>query len=130
MPADKSEYIPGVCNIGHAEIKRRKLIGWTAGVATIALAAILVLTRLAPYWRLLLFFPASIAAVGFLQAAWHFCAKFGLDGALNFGPKVGRTDTVDGAAFRRQDRRTALKIIALSALAGAIVTAATYFLPF
>jgi hypothetical protein len=130
MPADKFAYIPGVCNIGQAEIKRRKLIGWIAGAATIALAAILLLTKLAPYWRLLLFFPASIAAVGFLQAAWHFCAKFGLDGALNFGPNVGHTDTVDQAEYRRQDRRTALKIIALSALAGALITAATYILPF
>ena len=84
----------------------------------------------APAWRLLLFFPASLAAVGFLQAAWHFCAKFGLNGVFNFGPNVGRTDTVEQAEFRRQDRRTALKIIALSALAGHIVAAVAYCLPF
>jgi hypothetical protein len=67
-----------------------------------------------------------MAATGFLRASWHFCAKFGLRGVFNFGPNAGQTDTVELAEFRRQDRRTALKIISLSALVGAVVAAAAY----
>ena len=68
-------------------------------------------------------------SIGFLQAAWHFCATFGLVGVFNFGPNVGKTDTVEQAEFRRQDRRTAIQIIALSALAGAVAALAAYSLP-
>jgi hypothetical protein len=77
-------------------------------------------------WHLTLFLPASVAAIGFLQAAWHFCAKFGLGGVFNFGLHVGRTDTVEQAEFRKQDRRTALRIIGLSAVIGIAAAAAAY----
>ena len=130
MANNEERYIPGICNIGRAEVRQRQLIGYISAIVTIALAVTLFVTRLAPAWRLLLFFPAAVAAVGFLQSAWHFCAKFGLDGVFNFGPEVGRTDPVAQAEFRRQDRRTALKIVGLSALAGALIAAAAYLAPF
>lgn len=124
------EYVPGVCNIGRAEIRQRKLIGWVALAVTIGMWIAFSVFSVAPLWRLTLFIPASIAATGFLQAAWHFCATFGVLGLSNLGPKVGKTDTVEQAEFRRQDRRTALQIIALSVLIGAIVAVAAYFIPF
>lgn len=124
--SDPTEYIPGVCNIGRAEIRQRKLLGWIALAVTIGVWLALAVFDVAPAWRLAIFVPASIAATGFLQAAWHFCATFGVLGLSNFGPSVGKTDTVEQAEFRRQDRRTAFKIIALSALAGAAVAAVAY----
>jgi len=128
--SESTEYVPGVCNIGRAEIRQRLAIGWVALVATGALWAALIVLKFAPPWRLVLFFPAALAAIGFLQAAWHFCAKFGLGGVFNFGPNVGQTDNVEQAEFRRQDRRTALAIIGLSTLVGIVVAAAAYFIPF
>jgi cobalamin biosynthesis protein CobD/CbiB len=133
--AASTEYIPGVCNIGRAEVRQRKVIGWIGLAATVVAWIACVVLKVSPLWRLALFIPASIAATGFLQAAWHFCATFGVLGVSNFGPKVGRTDTVrhedtaEQAEFRRQDRRTALKIIALSLVAGIAVAAAAYLLP-
>jgi len=124
--SDPTEYIPGVCNIGRAEIRQRKLLGWIMLAVTVGVWLALAILDVAPAWRLAIFVPASIAATGFLQAAWHFCATFGVLGLSNFGPSVGKTDTVEQATFRRQDRRTALKIIALSALAGAAVAAVAY----
>lgn len=129
METGENEYIPGVCNIGRSEIQRRKLIGWSALGATLLLWAFFVVFKVAPTWRLLLFFPATIAAIGFLQAAWHFCARFGLGGVFNFGPNVGSTDTVAQAEDRRRDRRKALQIIGLSVLAGVVVAAFTYLIP-
>ncbi|MGE3243635.1 MAG: hypothetical protein AB7I57_21370, partial [Pirellulales bacterium] len=116
----------GVCNIGRAEVRQRWRIGWIGLAATVGAWITCSLLGVAPAWRLALFVPASIAATGFLQAAWHFCATFGVLGRSNFGPTIGHTDTIEQAEFRRQDRRTALKIIALSLLAGAVVAAAAY----
>lgn len=122
-------YIPGACNIGQAEIKLRKLFGWLGLVFCVLLWGGFILYDVSRYYRLFLFLPAMLAASGFLQAAWHFCAKFGFGGVFNFGPHVGKTDTVEQALYRRQDRKTALQIIGLAALAGAIVAVAGYFLP-
>jgi hypothetical protein len=127
MAPAQQQYIPGVCNIGHAEVRLRKAIGWVGLVITTALWIALAAVGASAAWRLLLFVPAAVAAVGFLQAAWHFCANFGLRGVLNFGPNVGKTDSVEQAEFRRQDRRKALEIIGLSMLAGAAVAAIAYF---
>ncbi len=129
MAADNQQYISGVCNIGRAEIRQRKLIGWIALAACVVFWTAFSVFKVPATWRLVLFFPASMAATGFLQAVWHFCAKFGLGGVFNFGPSVGHTDTVEQAEFRRRDRRAALEIIGLSALVGAVVAAAAYFLP-
>lgn len=121
------EYVPGVCNIGRAEVRLRKLVGWIGLAVTLVLWTALVAAGASAAWRLTLFVPASVAAIGYLQAAWHFCANFGLRSVLNFGPNVGKTDTVEQSEFRRQDRRKALEIIGLSLLAGAAVAAVAYF---
>ena len=129
MPAPDQYYIPGVCNIGPAEIRQRKYIGWLAAGAAILLFAALISVDVAREWRLVIFLPAFVAAIGYLQAAWHFCAKFGLQGVFNLRSTTGQTDTVEQAEFRRQDRRTAMKIIIISALIAAVVAAAAYYVP-
>ncbi len=126
--SSNSEYVPGVCNIGPAEIRMRRLSGWVALVFTILLWGAFFLFRVPAPWRLLLFIPATGSAVGFLQAAMHFCANFGMRGVFNFGPQVGKTDTVEQAEFRRQDRRKALQILLYSSLVGIAVAAAGYIL--
>ena len=129
MATTKQEYIPGVCNIGQAEIRKRWVIGRNALIVCLVLWGAFIVFTVAPPWRLVLFFPATVAAIGFLQSAWHFCAKFGLGGVFNFGPDIGKTDSVEQAEYRRQDRRTALTIIGLSTLIGVVVAAAAYFIP-
>jgi hypothetical protein len=124
----KTEYIPGVCNIGPAEIRRRRQSGWIGlGLLVLLWAAFLVFAVPAP-WRLLLFLPAMVSATGFLQAAFHFCAGFGMRGVFNFGSEVGKTDTVEQADFRIKDRRKARLIALYSALVGVVVATAGFFL--
>ena len=122
-------YVPGVCNIGPAEVRLRKMFGWIGLILTITIWTALILFHVSAVWRLTLFFPAMLATIGYFQAAWHFCAKFGLGGVFNFGPDVGRTDTVEQAESRRQDRKRALQIIGLSLLIATIVAATAYFIP-
>jgi hypothetical protein len=132
MPTDKSksEYIPGVCNIGPAERRARRLVGWIGLGATIALWVIFALTSTPHIWRLFVFLPASMAAAGFLQSALHFCAGFGMKGVFNFGPEVGKTDTVLQAEFRKKDRQKALFILFLSVLIGAVAAVAAFLIRF
>ncbi len=125
----KTEYIPGVCNIGPAEIRRRRQSGWIGVGATILAWALFALFRVPTPWRLFLFFPAMIGASGFLQAALHFCAGFGTRGVFNFGPLVGTTQTVEQEEFRRRDRRKALVIGLYAAGAGIGIAAIGFFLP-
>jgi hypothetical protein len=127
MMTAKQEYVPGVCNIGPAEIGRRRQSGWVGLGATVLVWAVFLIFRVPSPWRLLLFLPAAVGAAGFFQAAFHFCANFGMRGVFNFGPEVGKTDTVEQAGFRRQDRRKAQLIVLYSVLIGAAVALAGFF---
>jgi hypothetical protein len=64
-----SEYRPGVCNIGSAEIARRMRAGWIGVGATAIVSLVLVLFHVPTVWRLSLFVPAFFAATGLLQAS-------------------------------------------------------------
>ena len=123
----KQEYIPGVCNIGTAEIRRRRQSGWVGLGATILAWGAFLIFRVSAPWRLLLFIPAMISATGFFQAALHFCAAFGTRGVFNFGSEVGKTETVERAEFRLKDRRKARLIALYSALVGIAAAIAGFF---
>lgn len=121
MESQKTDYIPGVCNIGAAERAQRRVFGWAGLAVTVVLWAIFILLRVGAPWRLFLLLPAAGSASGFLQDAFHFCANFGMRGVFNFGAKVGVTDTVLQAEFRAKDRRKAQQIIGLSLLIGVVI---------
>lgn len=125
----QNQYIPGVCNIGRAEIRKRKQGGWIGLYITIILFGLLVYFGMPPIWRLILFFPATMAAIGFLQAYMHFCAYFGMRGVFNFSPDADRISTVEEAEFRARDRRKAWQIIIYSVIIGAAVAVIAYYLP-
>jgi hypothetical protein len=117
-----ASYASGRCNIGPAEIARRRSFGHAAAVVTIAAFAALMLLHAPAWMRLLLFFPAAGAAAGYLQAALHFCADYGWRGVFNFG-RAGhhRTSAVAYVEARLADRRMALFIGATCAAVGVLV---------
>jgi hypothetical protein len=121
-------YVPGVCNIGPAEIARRRRAGYVGLVVTAVVIAAVLVFRAPAYWRLLVFFPASIAASGFLQASMHFCAGFGMAGVFNFKPTPGKTIPVRQAQDREKDRLKAIRILMYSVLIGIAVALAAYIL--
>jgi hypothetical protein len=127
MPSP-DHYIPGVCNIGPAEIRRRWFSGWIGFIATLALAGTLFYFENPPIWRLLLFFPAFQTATGVLQALYHFCLGFGFKAVFNFG-EPGKVDSVMEAEFRKADRKKAQKILIESAIVGVGVALGSYFMP-
>jgi hypothetical protein len=115
-----TDYQPGVCNIGPAEIARRRKAGHIGLIATAILFAVLLITGAPPLARLLLILPAAAAASGYLQAWFKFCAGFGSRGMFNFGD-VGTTEQVADDTARALDRARARQIGLASLGIGAVV---------
>jgi hypothetical protein len=117
----KSEYIPGVCNLGKAEIRAR-WIAAAIGFGTTSLCLLIFLFFAVPwYFKILIFIPASVGFAGLLQARFQFCIKFGFQGVFNIGSQLGKTDTVEQAEFRKKDRQRAIQIaVGGGALAAAL----------
>ena len=129
VPADATpSYRPGVCNIGPAEIRRRRRAGHVGLAATVALFALLVAIDAPPLARLALAIPATISASGYLQARMKFCAGFGQLGIMNFG-ELGDSVAVADDEARAADRRRARQIGLASMAVGAAVGIVAALLP-
>ncbi|HZL15278.1 MAG TPA: hypothetical protein VFC97_04160 [Verrucomicrobiae bacterium] len=110
-------YRAGVCNIGPAEIARRRAFG-RFGLAVSGLLALAMLgVGAPPLVRLLVALPVAGSVISLLQARLRFCAAFGIAGLHNFG-RVGSQDRVLDRAARLADRLTALRIIVAGSCAG------------
>jgi len=127
QPGDPG-YRAGACNIGPAEIRRRRNAGIAAAVATVVLAIVLLAIGAPPWARLLVFFPAAGAAVGFLQARFRFCVAFAMQGVRDFGP-LGSREKVADAADHRADLVAAAKLVALSCAIGGVIAIGFALLP-
>jgi hypothetical protein len=123
-----SDYEPGVCNIGPAEIARRRRAGHTGLIAAIGLFAVLVLIDAPDWTRLLVAVPAIISASGYLQAHLRFCAGFGSAGVFNFG-ELGPTERVQSDVNRARDRARAFQIGVASVAIGIAAGLIAYTLP-
>ena len=126
--ASQAEYRPGVCNIGPAEIAKRRLAGHIGLLATVLILAALLAVGVPSIFRIVLVLPAAAAASGYLQAWLKFCAGFGSLGLFNFDA-VGGTQPVVDAEARRRDRRRANQIGLASVLVGVAVALAAFLLP-
>ena len=115
--ASPDGYQPGVCNIGPAEIARRRRAGHVGLAATLVLLTRTRGDRRPAAGRLLVALPAAAAASGYLQARFKFCAGFGSKGIYNFG-ELGTTVQVEEAEARRRDRSRANQIGLASAAIG------------
>jgi ferric-dicitrate binding protein FerR (iron transport regulator) len=121
-------YEPGVCNIGPAEIARRRRSAITATAVTLLVAAGMLLARWPDVTRLALLPFAVATAVTWLQATRRFCVAFGAAGILNFGG-IGTTVNVEDPEARAADRRTAFRMILEGLFYGAVVTLLYWIVP-
>lgn len=110
-------YRPGVCNIGPAEIRRRRRIGWLGAAGTLGLGLLLLALDAPVASGLLLAAPATAAFSGFLQAHLRFCAGFGVAGVQNLGA-LGEQQHIEDDEARSADKRKALQIHAASFAGG------------
>ncbi len=115
-----TEYVAGACNIGPSEISRRRNFGWGALAVTAAILLMLIWFGANRWWRLFLFFPATMSASGFLQAYFHFCSGFAHKGIYNFG-SLGESIKIDDQLSTAKDKRRGNQITLYSSLIGIAV---------
>ncbi len=122
-------YIPGTCNIGKGEIRRRQLVAIVGLFFSISTLLTFNTVDAPTAIRLGIFFPLMVASVGFVQSRSKFCLAYGLAGTFNVG-KMGDIKRVTSMEDRAADRATALKILGKSFLLASIATAVVLVLPF
>ena len=106
----EGEYISGACNIGPAEIRRRRIVMWLGVALSFVTFASFGQNHVARWDRLCIALPAFVFAIGFVQSRKKFCLAFGFMGAFNFG-KVGAIKKVATAEERSADRKTAVNLL-------------------
>lgn len=126
--ATGADYRPGTCNIGPAEIARRRKAGHVGLAVTLVVLAALVAIGAPPLARFIVGLPAAAAASGYLQALLRFCAGFGSRGVFNFGP-LGETRRVQDAEARARDRARSMQIGFASIGIGIVVGLLAVVLP-
>lgn len=121
-------YIPGTCNIGAAEIKKRKAATIISAILMIVMLMVFQLMSIERIWRFFLFLPATLFAINFLQVYFKFCVAFGLKGVFNFGDP-GKNDSILSSEHRRSDRIKSMLMIGSGILIGLAVSILYYLLP-
>lgn len=115
-------------NISAAGRKRRVMVGWIAAALTVALALVGVALHWHWYFRATLFFPAALAATGFLQAGRNTCVARAAEGTFE-NEDFTTTKAPDGeVAASRKVAATIKRDALLIGLASAAFGALTSFL--
>ncbi len=120
------QYSAGVCNIGEAEIKQRRRIGYIGFgltlIATIVYLGLIYYIKLDPLFGVIIFIPAEISSIGLIQAKNKFCAAYGLAHQQNISSNLGLTIKIEDRVSQREDRNKAIKIIFQSLGISIIIT--------
>ncbi|MDB5184841.1 MAG: hypothetical protein JWN38_649 [Candidatus Saccharibacteria bacterium] len=122
-------YIPGVCNINREEIAKRRLIGHIGLAAFIIILALLLITGVDRYLRIILFIPAMLSISGYLQARNHFCVGYGGSGKQNAGEGSATASTVEDADALAKDKQRTRKMNLQTLASAIVVTLITLLLP-
>ena len=125
----EAQYIPGTCNIGKGEVRRRQLVALLGLFFSISTLLTFNTVDAPTAIRLGIFFPLMVASVGFVQSRSKFCLAYGFAGTFNVG-KMGDIKRVASKEDRAADRKTALVILGKSFLLAALATAVVLVLPF
>jgi hypothetical protein len=123
------QYIPGTCNIGKGEVRRRQLVAVIGLFFSISTLLTFNTVDAPTAIRLGIFFPLMVASVGFVQSRSKFCLAYGFAGTFNVG-KMGDIKRVASKEDRAADRKTALVILGKSFLLAALATAVVLVIPF
>ena len=123
-----TEYIPGTCNIGKAEIRQRQVVALIGLFLSVSALIGFISTKASPSIRLGIFLPLTVFAVGFIQSRKKFCLAFGFMGTFNFA-RLGKMSKVVDKASLAADRKTAAIILLQSLGLAAILTVAVSLLP-
>jgi len=123
------QYIPGSCNIGSGEIRRRQVVAIIGAILSISSFITLLMAGAPRNARYGIFVPLMIASVGWVQSRSKFCLAYGFAGAFNMG-KLGDVSRVVDKASKAADRKTAITILLKSIILALAITLLVVLLPF
>lgn len=112
-------YIPGTCNLGKSEVKRRQFVALLGLALSIFSAVSLWNASLTTKATVVL--PLFVFSVGYVQSRKKFCMAYGFAGSFNLG-KLGELARVSDPADRAADRKMALRILLEAALLAVALT--------
>lgn len=125
----EATYIPGSCNIGSGEVRRRQMVALVGLILSVIAFIGLISANATGLQKLGIFFPLFITSIGYVQSRSKFCLAYGFAGSFNFG-KLGELSRVSDPLNRAADRKTALTILLKSFLLAAIATLVVIAVPF
>lgn len=121
-------YVPGTCNLGKAEVRRRQLVALLGLFLSTSTAIGLIGSNAPASARFGLFVPLMVFSVGFIQSRKKFCLAYGFMGTFNLG-KLGDISRVQSPEDRKADRKTALTILLQAAGLAFLLTLVFVVLP-
>lgn len=121
-------YIPGSCNLGKEEVRRRQLVAILGLVLSVSTFVGLVGSDAPASARWGMFIPLMVFSIGFIQSRRKFCLAYGFMGTFNLG-KLGDLSRVQSPEDRKADRKTALSIMLQSAALALLLTVVTVLIP-
>lgn len=121
-------YVPGTCNLGKAEVRRRQFVALLGLFLSTSTAIGLIGSNAPASARFGLFVPLMVFSVGFIQSRKKFCLAYGFMGTFNLG-KLGDISRVQSPEDRKADRKTALTILLQAAALAFLLTLIFVVLP-
>lgn len=125
--SEPSNYIPGICNINHAEIKRRRQAGHIGLFLSVVLLIIIIAFHTPWTYRIVILLPVYVAAIGYLQAKNKFCVGYAGSGKQHADDgdveAIAETSALDADKLRARTMNLQAFIIA------AIVTILVCLIP-
>lgn len=124
---NSTNYIPGTCNIGPSEIKKRKAIFYITALLCLCLSGycIISLKPLISISFFLLFIMLIASAINYQQFKNKFCLMYGWLGLFNLDK--GKQTVVE-KEFIKADRKLVLVILYKSVLVALIFTFGVYLI--
>lgn len=129
MSVPPDGYVPGACNIGPWEIRRRRAVALAGFGVAAALLLGLLMSGAPALLRLIVLFPTWGGMLSWLQARRRFCAAFALAGVGNFAAGPAGRQVVADAAARRADMRTTVRLVRDSFALSVVVALVAALLP-
>lgn len=129
MVDTKEAYVPGVCNINRSEIAYRRKAGYVGLGVSLILAVALFGLGVSRWYRLVLFLPLFIAAIGFLQAKNKFCVAYGANGQQNAAEGSAKASEISDQAAKAKDKHRARTMNLQAALLALLGAALAVVLP-
>lgn len=125
--SETSNYIPGICNINHAEIKRRRQAGHI-GLFLSAVVLVAIVAFHAPWaYRIIILLPVYVAAIGYLQARNKFCVGYAGSGKQH--ADEGDVETIAESSAIEADKLRARTMNLQAFIIAAVVTVIVCLIP-